>query len=104
MIDFYNRCLGIQQALDLGAYGVMISTVRTPEDAQKAIQASFFPPLGSRSIAFPITPQVGRPVAEFLKSANDETLLILQIKTKESMDHLEEIMNIFHYPNPLKPK
>jgi len=72
----------------------MIPTVRTPEDAQKAIQAAFFPPLGSRSIAFPISPQLGRPVAEFLESANDETLLILQIETKESMNYLEEIVNM----------
>ncbi|KAL4523634.1 hypothetical protein Ndes2437A_g00220 [Nannochloris sp. 'desiccata'] len=86
--------IGIQQALDLGAYGVMIPTVRTPGDAQKAVLATFFPPLGSRSIAFPISPQLGRPVAEFLESANDETLLILQIETKESMDHLEEIVNM----------
>ena len=72
----------------------MIPTVRTPEDAHKAVQAAFFPPLGSRSIAFPISPQLGRPVAEFLESANDETLLLLQIETKESMDHLEDIINI----------
>jgi 2-keto-3-deoxy-L-rhamnonate aldolase RhmA len=71
----------------------MIPTVRTPEDAQKAVQAAFFPPLGSRSIAFPISPQLGRAVAGFLESANDETLLILQIETKESMDHLQEILN-----------
>ena len=72
----------------------MIPTVRTPQDAENCVQAAFFPPLGSRSIAFPISPQLGRPVDEFLASANDETLLILQIETKESMENLEAIINM----------
>jgi 2-keto-3-deoxy-L-rhamnonate aldolase RhmA len=72
----------------------MVPTVRTQEDAEKAVSAAFFPPLGSRSIAFPISPQLGRPVAEFLKSANKETVLILQIETKESLDNVEAIVNM----------
>ena len=68
---------GIQQALDAGAYGVMIPTVKSAADARAAVDAAFFPPLGHRSIAFPIRPQLGRPVAEFIGAANDEVLMVL---------------------------
>lgn len=97
-MPFYGNTLnlfsGIQQALDLGAWGIMIPTVRTLEDALKAVDAAFFPPLGSRSIAFPISPQLGRPVADFLNAVNEETLLILQIETKESLENVDKIVNI----------
>ena len=71
----------------------MIPTVRTIEDVRKAVDAAFFPPLGSRSFAAPISSQLGRPVAEFLKAVNDETILILQIETKESLENVDKIVN-----------
>ena len=82
---------GIQQALDLGAFGVMVPTVKTVADARAAVDAAFFPPLGSRSIAFPIRPQLGREVAEFIAAANSEVLLILQVETAQCLENLEEV-------------
>jgi 4-hydroxy-2-oxoheptanedioate aldolase len=46
--------VGIQQALDMGAWGVMVPTVQGAEDAERAVAACRFPPRGSRSIAWPI--------------------------------------------------
>lgn len=82
---------GIQQALDLGAFGVMVPTVKTVEDAKAVVDSAFFPPLGHRSIAFPIKPQLTRDVSEFISAANDEVLVILQVETSECVDNLNEV-------------
>lgn len=89
----YDR-IGIQQALDAGAYGIMVPTIKTVDDAKAAVDAAFFPPLGSRSFAAPIPPQHGRSVADFLHTANAETLLIVQIETKEAYENLKEILSV----------
>lgn len=46
--------VGIQQALDLGASGIMVPTIKTVEDVKRVVDACYLPPLGSRSIAWPI--------------------------------------------------
>lgn len=86
--------IGIQTAVDMGAYGIMIPTVRTADDARKLVQSALFPPRGSRSIAFPIRPQLGREVGEFLSAANDEVLLIIQIETAECLENLDAILSV----------
>ncbi|GAB4814297.1 hypothetical protein N2152v2_001343 [Parachlorella kessleri] len=85
---------GIQQALDLGAYGIMVPTVKTRGDVEAAVDACYFPPLGSRSIAWPVRPQLGRDVESFINSANDEVLLLIQVETKESYNNLEQILSV----------
>jgi hypothetical protein len=49
---------GIQQALDLGAAGIMVPTVNTVADVEKAVSAMYYPsaerPTGNRSISWPI--------------------------------------------------
>lgn len=81
----------IQQAVDVGAVGVMIPTIKTIYDVEQAIDSIYFPPMGSRSIAFPIRPQLGRSVEEYLDAANKEISLILQVETRQCLDNLEDI-------------
>ena len=79
----------VSQALDLGAWNVMVPMVESAEQAREAVQAAYFPPLGSRSAAGT------RPIVlngmEYLKMASRWTSLTVQIETKEGMDHLHEI-------------
>jgi len=72
----------------------MVPTVFGPDDARRAVDAAYFPPLGHRSIAFPIRPQLGRDVADFLASANDEVLLILQVETAACLEQLEDTLAV----------
>jgi 2-keto-3-deoxy-L-rhamnonate aldolase RhmA len=45
---------GMQQALDLGADGVMVPLVNTKRDAEQAVSYCLFPPQGQRSAAYPV--------------------------------------------------
>jgi len=40
----------IKRVLDAGAKGVIVPMVNTPEDAQKAVNASKYPPKGNRGV------------------------------------------------------
>ncbi|KAI3428629.1 hypothetical protein D9Q98_007452 [Chlorella vulgaris] len=88
----------IQQSLDLGAAGVMVPTVNTVEDVARVVSACFYPspafPTGSRSISWPIRPQLGRDVGAFLSAANDEVVLILQCETRQCYDDLEAVLAV----------
>src|SRR5438132_13663347 len=46
----HNGVDWIKRALDAGAYGVIVPMVNTREEAEAAVQAAKYPPLGSRTI------------------------------------------------------
>ena len=72
----------------------MVPTVFSADDACAAVDAARFPPRGHRSVAFPIRPQLGRDVGEFLGAANDEVLVVLQVETAEALANLDGILAV----------
>ena len=88
----WNDQVWIKRILDAGAYGVMIPCVNTREQAIAAVKACKYPPAGVRGIAgSPRAAGYGRDTAEYLKRANDEILVILQVETPEAIQNLDEI-------------
>ena len=49
----YDDRPGIQQALDLGADGVLVPYINTAEEARQAISCTKYPTVGTRSVYFP---------------------------------------------------
>src|SRR5262247_133299 len=49
----YHDRGGIQQALDLGADGVLIPYINTAEEARQAVSCARYPTVGTRSVYFP---------------------------------------------------
>ena len=88
----WNDLVWIKRILDAGAYGVMIPSVNTREQAIAAVQACKYPPLGIRGIAgSPRAAGFGRDTSAYLKRANDEILVILQVETPQAIDNLDAI-------------
>eukprot|EP00887_Chlorella_sp_A99_P004853 scaffold4.g4853.t1 len=83
---------GIQQALDLGAAGIMVPTVNSAEDVQRCVAAARYPtaafPAGMRSISWPVRPQLGRDVNEYLRAANEE------VETRACLEHVEAVVGV----------
>jgi 4-hydroxy-2-oxoheptanedioate aldolase len=76
-------------ALDMGATGVIVPCVDTPDRARALVDAAKFPPLGKRSYG-------GRRPIDFLgrlyaNTANEDTLLVLQIETPEAIANADAI-------------
>lgn len=84
----------IKKAYDVGAVAVMVPQVNTREQAEKAVEYARYPPEGQRGIS-PSWPSVtGEDGTAVIKSANEETVLVLQIESQESYDNLDEIKQV----------
>lgn len=79
--------------LEDGAAGLMIPLVNTPEDAAALAYAVKFPPLGQRGLdgASLDNDFYMDGTATYPAEANNETFLIVQIETPESLSNIEAI-------------
>jgi 2-keto-3-deoxy-L-rhamnonate aldolase RhmA len=84
----------IKQALDSGAEGILVPLVSTVEQARSAVSFSKYPPDGVRGVAAAAASRYGTNLAAYLRSANIETLVGVQIETKEALENLEEIAQV----------
>lgn len=83
----------IGRLLDAGAEGIMVPHVDTPEQAQDAVQAVRFPPLGGRGVG--ATGRAGQwgalPRAEYVRFGEEEVVLIAQLESAEAVANTKEI-------------
>jgi len=82
----------IKRALDAGAYGLVVPMVCDRADAEAAVQATRYPPLGARSIGGSRTRLYGG--ADYVEHANEEILLIVQIEHKKAVENAREILSV----------
>ncbi len=91
----WNDLVWIKRILDAGAYGLMIPYVNTKDQAMAAVQACKYPPAGNRGIAgSPRAAGYGRDTASYLKRANDEIFIMLQVETPQAIENMEEIAKV----------
>lgn len=81
----------IEHLLDLGAFGVLVPKVSSPAMAEAVVQAAYYPPLGRRGINPVRVSGYFHDVPEYLRWANDRTLCLVQIETREGLACVEEI-------------
>ncbi|MGH8684076.1 MAG: HpcH/HpaI aldolase family protein [Nitrosospira sp.] len=81
----------IEHMLDLGAYGVLVPKVDSPEMARAAVEASFYPPRGRRGISPVRASGYFMDVPGHLMSANDRTMCFVQIETLAGLESVEQI-------------
>lgn len=84
----------IKKAYDVGAVAVMVPQVNTAEEAAKAVEYARYPPLGQRGISPSWPAIVGLDRSEVICSANEETVLVLQLESQEAYDNLDEILKV----------
>jgi 2-keto-3-deoxy-L-rhamnonate aldolase RhmA len=86
----------ISRPLDNGAQGVLIPHVDTAEQAEAAVQAVKFPPRGLRGSQPPSfhTSYAKVDTGEYMEEANRETLVMVQIESRDAIDHLDEILAV----------
>lgn len=86
----------IGRTLDMGAAGVIVPQVNSGEEAERVIKAGRFYPEGVRGLggACRADHYGGYSFQEFAASANANTLLAIQIESKEAVDNLDEILEV----------
>ena len=83
----------ILPALELGAGGIQVTMCNTAEAARRLVEEAKFAPIGGRgfSNATRAANYGAIPVDQYAELANHETLLILQIETREALDNIDAI-------------
>ena len=81
----------IYRTLDNGAMGIVVPHVDTAEEARAVVDAAKFAPLGSRGS---YTSRQGYGVEDYLRKANEETLVVVLLESATAMKNLSEILNV----------
>ena len=91
----WNDPVIIKPVLDIGVGGIIVPMVKTAEEARQAVAACRYPPEGIRGYGprrlyhYPSMTQ-----QEFVKFANEEIIVIVQIEHIDAVDDLEEILAV----------
>jgi 4-hydroxy-2-oxoheptanedioate aldolase len=88
-----NDYATIYRTLDRGAQGIVVPHVNTRAEAQAVVDAAKFAPLGKRGM---FTSRQGFGVSDYLKTANDQSLLIVLIEDIAAVTALDEILKVDH--------
>jgi 4-hydroxy-2-oxoheptanedioate aldolase len=90
-VGAYNDRPGIQQALDLGADGVLIPYINTAEEARQAISCSKYPTVGTRSVYFPQRSMNKAGLLGYAGNFNNDGIVALQVETASCIENIAEI-------------
>ena len=86
----------VARALDLGASGVMVPMVNTPDDAIKIVNSSKYPPQGKRGAGFGFAHDnyLNQSPLSYIEKANNSLINIIQIETKQGLENVKEIASV----------
>ncbi len=84
----------IKKALDIGAAGIIAPHVDTVEIAERVVQLVKYPPWGERSIGTARANGYGLDFADYMKTANDQNTIIVQIEHVKGAQNIEAILDV----------
>ena len=87
---FHDRG-GIQQALDMGADGVLVPYINTAEEARQAVSCTKYPTVGTRSVYFPQRSMNKGGLLGYAGAANQNVIVALQVETASCIENIDEI-------------
>src|SRR6266699_2047219 len=90
-----NRHDHIKRVLDNGAMGVVVPMVNTREEAEAAVAACLYPPVGNRSVGGAVHAlNFGTSAHDYFAHANEELLIVLQCEHIQSVDNADAIFSV----------
>jgi 2-keto-3-deoxy-L-rhamnonate aldolase RhmA len=90
----WNDMVVVKRVLDVGAAGVLLPWIRSVKDVEYGVAACKYPPQGVRGIGPRRPAHYGRIEAEYLRSANDQTIVIVQIEHIDAVECIEDIVRV----------
>jgi len=80
--------------MDVGARGVIAPLINSPEQAQEIVHAVKYPPEGMRGVGFCQANMYGMNLLDELASANDQSLVCVQIEHVEGVRQIDKILDV----------
>jgi 4-hydroxy-2-oxoheptanedioate aldolase len=88
-----NDYATIYRTLDRGAQGIVVPHVNTRAEAEALVEGAKFAPLGKRGM---FTSRQGFGVGDYLKTANDQSVLMVLIEDIVGVKNLDEVLKVDH--------
>ena len=88
-----GECSRMARMLEAGATGIMYPRCDSAEEAAEVVKWAKFAPLGRRGFdgSGPDVPYMLTPMADYLRRANEETFVIIQLEDPAAVERAEEI-------------
>jgi 4-hydroxy-2-oxoheptanedioate aldolase len=87
----WNDAVLIKRYLDLGVQSLLVPWVQNAAEAARAVAATRYPPAGIRGVALIHRASGYGRISDYLKRANDEMCVLVQVETREALGQLEAI-------------
>jgi len=87
----YQDRPGIQQALDMGADGVLIPYINNADEARQGISCARYPTAGTRSVYFPQRSMNKAGLLGYAGGAPANTIVALQVETADCIKNIDAI-------------
>jgi 4-hydroxy-2-oxoheptanedioate aldolase len=87
----WNDAVLIKRVLDIGAQSVLVPYVQDAEEARRAVAAVRYPTSGIRGVAAAARASRYGRVPDYLKKADGEICLLVQVETRQALDQIEAI-------------
>jgi 4-hydroxy-2-oxoheptanedioate aldolase len=91
----WNTGENIKRVLDTGAWGVVVPMVNSRAEAEAAVAAARYPPLGRRSIGGQLhAANFATDPATYYERANDEILVVIMAEDIQAAEAADEILSV----------
>ncbi len=90
----WNDAVLIKRILDIGAQSILVPFVQDAEEARRAVAAAYYPPVGMRGTASSARGSRYGRVGNYLKNANAEICVLVQVETRSALDQIEAIAQV----------
>ena len=86
--------VSIKKALDVGAAGIIAPLVNSAEQAVQVVRHAKYAPLGTRGVGVGRAHGYGFAFQEYVSSANDETVVVVQAEHIDAVNNMEAIVQV----------
>jgi 2-keto-3-deoxy-L-rhamnonate aldolase RhmA len=86
--------VAIKKALDLGAAGIIVPRIDTPEQAADVVRFARYAPEGARGVGLARAHGYGFKFKEYVENANAQIAVIVQAEHASAVDNIEAIARV----------
>lgn len=83
-----------KRVMDAGAHGVIVPTVNSPEDAERAVRSIKYPPSGFRGVGLGRAQGYGARFQEYAKELEEYAVVIVMIEHRDGVEAAEQILQV----------
>jgi 4-hydroxy-2-oxoheptanedioate aldolase len=87
----WNDQVILKRLLDVGVQTLLVPFIQSPEEAERAVAATRYPPRGIRGVASVHRSNRYGRVPDYFARADDEMCVLVQLETRIAVDRLEAI-------------